>query len=284
LSSWDDCCSCSSTASHYAECGSQYRQWPAGRTSTMSTGAMRQIASPLKSFERYAQLTKGRNYDVGGLHSCHMPVQLIRTLHRPLRGRVLISCLMSMGLLATGIAAYKIPLSREVNNSNHIPAKQSSCPSGTSLRSSLVSSQHACLASRPKWSISFTDSESSSAACAGLPLPPLRRRHPAAHPASLQTAMSQRRRIQIDTAVMLASSVLPQILKGRLRWNSLSRARPKLRRSSLGTRMYEHIWRLWAVIEHLVSMSEQFGTCTAYKSDSTWDWRWGKCMLVYLYV
>lgn len=45
-----------------------------------------------------------------------MPVQLIRALQRPLREKVLISCLMAMGLLATGIAAYKIPLSREINN------------------------------------------------------------------------------------------------------------------------------------------------------------------------
>ncbi|KAE9366038.1 hypothetical protein N431DRAFT_495821 [Stipitochalara longipes BDJ] len=51
-----------------------------------------------------------------------MPVQLIRTLPRPLRERVLISCLMAMGLLATGIAAYKIPLSREVNNGDPLSA------------------------------------------------------------------------------------------------------------------------------------------------------------------
>jgi len=51
-----------------------------------------------------------------------MPVQLIRTLPRPLRERILISCLMAMGLLATGIAAYKIPLSREVNSGDPLSA------------------------------------------------------------------------------------------------------------------------------------------------------------------
>jgi hypothetical protein len=51
-----------------------------------------------------------------------MPVQLIRTLPRPLREKVLISCLMAMGLLATGIAAYKMPLSREVNNGDPLSA------------------------------------------------------------------------------------------------------------------------------------------------------------------
>ena len=51
-----------------------------------------------------------------------MPVQLIRTLPRPLRERVLICCLMAMGLLATGIAAYKIPLSRQVNNGDPLSA------------------------------------------------------------------------------------------------------------------------------------------------------------------
>ena len=51
-----------------------------------------------------------------------MPVQLIRNLPRPLRERVLISCLMAMGLLATAIAAYKIPLSREINNGDPLSA------------------------------------------------------------------------------------------------------------------------------------------------------------------
>jgi hypothetical protein len=52
----------------------------------------------------------------------NMPAQLIRTLQRPLRKRALISCLMAMGLLAMGIAAYKIPLSREVNNGDLLSA------------------------------------------------------------------------------------------------------------------------------------------------------------------
>jgi hypothetical protein len=51
-----------------------------------------------------------------------MPIQLIRILQRPLREKVLISCLIAMGLLATGIAAYKIPLSREVNNGDPLSA------------------------------------------------------------------------------------------------------------------------------------------------------------------
>jgi hypothetical protein len=51
-----------------------------------------------------------------------MPVQLIRSLQRPIRERVLIGCLMGMGLLATSIAAYKIPLSREVNNGDMLSA------------------------------------------------------------------------------------------------------------------------------------------------------------------
>jgi hypothetical protein len=37
-----------------------------------------------------------------------MPIQLIRTLHRPLPEKILISCLMAMGLLATAIAAIKM--------------------------------------------------------------------------------------------------------------------------------------------------------------------------------
>jgi hypothetical protein len=44
-----------------------------------------------------------------------MPVQLIRTLQRTLREKILISCLMAMGLLATAIAAYKMTLSQEAN-------------------------------------------------------------------------------------------------------------------------------------------------------------------------
>jgi Fungal rhodopsin domain len=51
-----------------------------------------------------------------------LPVQLIRNLQRPLREKILISCLMAMGLLATSIAAYKIPLSREVNNGDPLSA------------------------------------------------------------------------------------------------------------------------------------------------------------------
>jgi hypothetical protein len=45
-----------------------------------------------------------------------MPVQLIRILQRPLHVKVLISCLVAVGLLATGIAVYKIPLLQEVHN------------------------------------------------------------------------------------------------------------------------------------------------------------------------
>ncbi|KAE9365760.1 hypothetical protein N431DRAFT_418563 [Stipitochalara longipes BDJ] len=45
-----------------------------------------------------------------------MPIQLIRTLNRPFREKILISCLMALGLLATGIAGYKIPLSQEANS------------------------------------------------------------------------------------------------------------------------------------------------------------------------
>jgi hypothetical protein len=44
-----------------------------------------------------------------------MPVQLIRTLQRALREKILISCLMAMGLIATGIAAYKMTLSQQAN-------------------------------------------------------------------------------------------------------------------------------------------------------------------------
>ncbi|KUJ07800.1 uncharacterized protein LY89DRAFT_630856 [Mollisia scopiformis] len=44
-----------------------------------------------------------------------MPVQLIRTLQRTLREKILISCLMATGLIATGIAAYKMTLSQQAN-------------------------------------------------------------------------------------------------------------------------------------------------------------------------
>jgi hypothetical protein len=44
-----------------------------------------------------------------------MPVQLIRTLQRAPREKILSSCLMAMGLIATGIAAYKMTLSQQVN-------------------------------------------------------------------------------------------------------------------------------------------------------------------------
>ena len=40
-----------------------------------------------------------------------MPIKLIRTLHRTLREKILICCLMAMGLFATGIAGYKMTLS-----------------------------------------------------------------------------------------------------------------------------------------------------------------------------
>lgn len=45
-----------------------------------------------------------------------MPVQLTQRLQRSLREKVLIDYLIAIGILATGIAAYKIPLSREVHN------------------------------------------------------------------------------------------------------------------------------------------------------------------------
>jgi len=44
-----------------------------------------------------------------------MPVQLIRTLHRTLREKILICCLMATGLFATGIAGYKMTLSQQAN-------------------------------------------------------------------------------------------------------------------------------------------------------------------------
>lgn len=43
-------------------------------------------------------------------------VQLTQRLQRSLREKVLIDYLIAIGILATGIAAYKIPLSREVHN------------------------------------------------------------------------------------------------------------------------------------------------------------------------
>lgn len=43
-----------------------------------------------------------------------MPMRLIWSLHRTLREKILICCLMAMGLLATGIAAYKMTLSTNV--------------------------------------------------------------------------------------------------------------------------------------------------------------------------
>ena len=45
-----------------------------------------------------------------------MPVQLTQRLQRSLREKVLIDYLIAIGILATGIAAYKIPLSQEVHN------------------------------------------------------------------------------------------------------------------------------------------------------------------------
>lgn len=43
-----------------------------------------------------------------------MPIALLRTLHRPRREKILIGCLMAMGLFATAIAAYIMTLSRKV--------------------------------------------------------------------------------------------------------------------------------------------------------------------------
>lgn len=43
-----------------------------------------------------------------------MPIQLIRTLHRTHREKILICTLMAMGLFATGIAGYKMTLSTKV--------------------------------------------------------------------------------------------------------------------------------------------------------------------------
>ncbi|KAH7081358.1 hypothetical protein BKA63DRAFT_206862 [Paraphoma chrysanthemicola] len=40
-----------------------------------------------------------------------MPIQLIRTLHRTIREKVLICCLMAMGLVAAAVAAYRIGIS-----------------------------------------------------------------------------------------------------------------------------------------------------------------------------
>jgi hypothetical protein len=42
-----------------------------------------------------------------------MPIQRIRTLRRTLRERILVCSLMAMGLFATGIAGYKMTLSRK---------------------------------------------------------------------------------------------------------------------------------------------------------------------------
>lgn len=44
-----------------------------------------------------------------------LPVQLVRTLHRTGREKILISCLMATGLVATGMAAYKMTLSHQAN-------------------------------------------------------------------------------------------------------------------------------------------------------------------------
>jgi hypothetical protein len=44
-----------------------------------------------------------------------MPVPLIRGLQRTPREKILISCLMATGLIATGIAGYKMTLSRQAN-------------------------------------------------------------------------------------------------------------------------------------------------------------------------
>lgn len=43
-----------------------------------------------------------------------MPIKLLRTLHRPRREKILVGCLMAMGLFATAVAAYKMTLSRKV--------------------------------------------------------------------------------------------------------------------------------------------------------------------------
>jgi len=43
-----------------------------------------------------------------------MPIALLRTLHRPRREKILIGCLMAMGLFATAIAAYIMTLSGKV--------------------------------------------------------------------------------------------------------------------------------------------------------------------------
>lgn len=44
-----------------------------------------------------------------------MPVQLIRTLNRTSREKILISCLMATGLVATAVATYKMTLSQKAN-------------------------------------------------------------------------------------------------------------------------------------------------------------------------
>ena len=43
-----------------------------------------------------------------------MPIQLIRTLHRTLHEKILISSLMAMGLFAAGIAGYKMTISNRL--------------------------------------------------------------------------------------------------------------------------------------------------------------------------
>ena len=43
-----------------------------------------------------------------------MPIQLLRNVRRPLREKILVGVLMALGLLATGIAAYKMTLSTKV--------------------------------------------------------------------------------------------------------------------------------------------------------------------------
>jgi hypothetical protein len=43
-----------------------------------------------------------------------MPIKFLRTLHRPRSEKILVSCLMAMGLFATAVAGYKMTLSRKV--------------------------------------------------------------------------------------------------------------------------------------------------------------------------
>lgn len=51
-----------------------------------------------------------------------MPIRLIWTLHRTLREKILICCLMAMGLVATGIAAYKMTLSTKFQKGDLLSA------------------------------------------------------------------------------------------------------------------------------------------------------------------